>query len=90
MNTPNNTYTDFLTSTTSFKIGAGSIFNLAGNYFEFNASPSEAEADLRALRCDWEMVGRDLNSAIASFKLEAHPARINEYTSLEEWASKEG
>jgi len=59
--------TDFLFATPSFLIGAGSIFNLAGNYFEFNRSYSGEVADTMALQSDWEMVGNDLRQALFEY-----------------------
>jgi hypothetical protein len=56
--------TDFLTPSSSFRIGAGSAFSLAGNYFEFNRSRTPAEADARALRSDWQIVGQDITRAM--------------------------
>ncbi len=52
--------TDFLFPRTNMLIGAGSIFNLAGNYFEFNTSKTEQEADFKALENDWGVIGMDL------------------------------
>ena len=57
------TVTDFLTPTSTFSVGAGSIFSLAGNYFEYNTSSSPIEADERAIRSDWEMTGQDIQDA---------------------------
>lgn len=58
--------TDILFPRTSALIGAGSIFNIAGNYFEFNRSQTAEEADWLALANDWGMVGRDLKTVIAA------------------------
>lgn len=63
--------TDILFPRTSFLIGAGSIFNLAGNYFEFNTSHSEEIADIRAIESDWGVVGDDLRNVFAK-----HPIKI--------------
>lgn len=52
--------TDFLFSTPSFLSGAGTVLNLAGNFYEFNASESENEADAIALENDFRMVGQDI------------------------------
>ena len=62
--------TDFLTPSSSFAIGAGSAFNLAGSYFDYNQSITPAEADARALSSDWSMIGRDIMVAVACEKLE--------------------
>lgn len=52
--------TSFLFSTSSFLLGLGSIFNIAGNYYEFNTSSNGKEADAKAIRSDWEAVGNDM------------------------------
>lgn len=44
--------------------GVASLFNIAGNFFEFNYSESESEADNKAIKRDWEIVGKDLYEAI--------------------------
>ena len=60
--------TDFLFSRTGFWMGAGSVFNLAGNYYEFNSAESSAAADSRALAADWGVVGNDMNVALEQFR----------------------
>jgi hypothetical protein len=62
--------TDFLTSTPSFLTGMGSVANIAGNFYKFNAAKNGQEADARALKSDWAMVGRDISDAIKSQKVE--------------------
>lgn len=54
---------DYLFSAPSFSIGAGSVFNIAGNYFQFNYSHSDVEADAKAILSDWGVVGNDLLEA---------------------------
>lgn len=68
MNKNKDSRTDFLFSTPSFLTGAGSIFNLAGNYYEYNLSSSGEEADSRAMQCDWAMVGNDLSNALDAYE----------------------
>lgn len=63
MNEKNKCFTDFLFSTNSFIIGAGSAINLAGNYYEFNTSQSSNEADEKAIRNDFCMIGGDIIEA---------------------------
>lgn len=48
---------------TSFLIGAGSVLNIAGNYFDFNYSESDKQADYKAIASDWNAVGDDVMSA---------------------------
>ena len=59
---------DFLFSDRNFLTGMGSVFNLGGNYYEFNVSESPEEADSRAIASDWGVVGQDLRVAIAQYK----------------------
>lgn len=71
--------TDFLFAKTSFLIGMGSVYNIAGNYFDFNRSNTETEADLNALRADWELVAKDLENAItSSYKESNSPIKLDE------------
>jgi hypothetical protein len=65
MKTQNRFKTDFLFSTPSFWIGAGTVINLAGNFYEFNLSESGFEADEKAIENDICMVGQDIYDAIA-------------------------
>ncbi len=56
--------TNILFPRTSSIIGMGSIFNIAGNYFDFNYSTSGAEADAKAIESDWAMIGEDIEESI--------------------------
>jgi len=62
----NSIKTDFLVSTGSFLIGAGSVINISGNYFQYNYSKSGEEADKCALYRDWRAVGQDMEKVIES------------------------
>jgi len=70
MNKKNKYRTDFLFATPNFLMGAGSIFNIAGNYYEFNSSSTGELADSKALECDWLMVGQDMNEALDKYQEE--------------------
>ena len=61
--------TDFLCASGSLLIGAGSIFNIAGSYFEYNTT--EGDPDSRAIGADWKMVGQDIRAALDGFAKEA-------------------
>ena len=63
--------TDFLFSKSTFVSGFGSAFNVVGNYYEFNYSTTEEEADHRAIQCDWEMIAKDLLDAIEAYRIKA-------------------
>lgn len=69
MDKENKFYTDFLFSTNSFLIGAGSAINLGGNYYDFNTS-EDGEADSKAIRSDFCMIGQDLKEAKEKFDKE--------------------
>lgn len=60
--------TDFLFPTPSFLIGAGSVLNIAGNYFDFNYSSSDTEADNKAILSDWGVIGQDILLAETQLK----------------------
>lgn len=55
---------DFLFSSIDFVIGAGSIINLAGNYFDFNSCETSEEADKKAIENDWGVIGQDIQKSI--------------------------
>ncbi len=52
----------------SFIDGFGSIINVAGNYFDFNYSGSNEEADQKAIENDWGVIGDDIREAISKSK----------------------
>lgn len=56
--------TDYLFPRTNSIIGAGSIFNIAGNYFDFNYSQSDEAADSKAIESDWGTIGNDINKTM--------------------------
>lgn len=60
--------TGFLFSTPSFLSGAGTVINLAGNFYEFNSSDSGFEADEMAIQNDFRMVGQDICDVIEKIK----------------------
>jgi hypothetical protein len=53
--------TSFLLPKNGFFIGMGSVLNLGGNYFDYNTSNSELEADKKALFSDWWNIGNDID-----------------------------
>ena len=62
------TRTDFLLPRNNFLVGMGSVLNIAGKYFDYKYSRTGLEADAKALRSDWEMVGNDLRDAKQGFE----------------------
>jgi hypothetical protein len=74
----------FLFTTPSFWGGAGSVMNVAGNYYEFNDSPTGQEADQKALACDWGMVGQDVSYAVNKLRREIDEANKNQLVLFDE------
>lgn len=66
-------YTDFLCPNSDFLLGAGSVFNVAGQVFAYNRSCSETSADVRAIRQDFAMIGQDIRDL--SDKLKSQNAK---------------
>ena len=56
--------TTYLMATPSFRMGMASAMNMAGNFYRFNFSRTAAEADARALRSDFNAVGKDMRVAM--------------------------
>jgi hypothetical protein len=50
----------------SFMTGVGSVLNIAGNYYQYNSSKSEA--DKKALQTDWQNVGDFLKISLKKVK----------------------
>jgi len=63
-----------LYATPSFLSGVARIFDFWGLLDRYNTSPSEHEADARALGADWRAVGDDLRAAIREYE-DAYPAQ---------------
>ncbi len=68
MNT--NFKTDFLTASSTFVIGMGSVLNVGGNYFRHNRSATAEEADRVALESDWAIIGQELRAGLERIKQE--------------------
>ena len=62
--------TNFLLGRNNFWIGLGGVLNLSGNYFDYNYSKSDREADNKALFSDWQNVGDDIENATNKFETE--------------------
>lgn len=60
--------TDFLTGRAGLLEGAGRLFDFAGSMNTYNGSSTPEEADAKALRQDFAMVGKDLRGAIEQQK----------------------
>jgi hypothetical protein len=55
--------TTFLLPKKNFIIGMASAFSLFGGFYDYNASPSPQEADLKAIMNDIGVVAQDLIGA---------------------------
>lgn len=62
--------TGFLFSTPDFLSGAGTVINLAGNYYEYNISNSDSEADYNAIKNDFDMIGQDMSDTVESISVD--------------------
>jgi hypothetical protein len=56
--------TDFLFAQPSFGSGAARVFDLWGQFDDYNRSDTPAEADAKAIAADWLLVGQDIADAI--------------------------
>jgi hypothetical protein len=56
--------TDFLFPANGFLVGMGNTLNIAGNYYQFNYSDNDEEADSKAIESDWGVIGQDIENAI--------------------------
>jgi len=64
--------TDFLFAQPSMASGAARVFDLWGQFNDYNRSDSASEADAKAIAADWLVVGQDIYSAI-----EQHESELN-------------
>ncbi len=56
--------TDFLFPKRNFWTGFSSVLNIFGEDKKFNTSKSGEEADYKALKSDWDMIGEDFKKVI--------------------------
>ena len=70
MNEKHRIFTTFLFPDSTILSGAGTSINLAGNFYDYSGSESDMEADIRAMRNDFGMVGQDINDARENFAVE--------------------
>ena len=69
---------DFLVATPSWLSGAARVFDLAGQFDEYNDSHSIEAADARALFCDWRLVGEAFLDAVNVFRRESQTSPSRE------------
>lgn len=52
----------------SFWAGSARVMDLFGAGTRYNTYPTAQEADARALKRDWEVVGQDIKSAVKEYE----------------------
>lgn len=70
--------TDFLFAMPSWLSGAARSLDLAGQFDDYNESPTEQAADAKALFADWRVVGESLAEAMRAFRREPQQAPSTE------------
>ena len=60
----NKVKSDFLFAQPSFASGAARVFDLFGQFDEYNRSETPEEADAKAIASDWIVVGQDMVDAV--------------------------
>lgn len=58
---------DFLFSNPDFWSGFARALDLGGTFDSYNESGTPKEADARAIKNDWIMVGKDMTNAMTEF-----------------------
>jgi hypothetical protein len=70
----NKVKSDFLFAQPSFASGAARVFDLFGQFDEYNISDTTAEADAKAIAADWIVVGQDMSDVIEQNESEMQAA----------------
>ncbi len=52
-------------SARAFVTGMGSVFNIAGNYYNDNCYLGGLESDANAISSDWAIIGQDLDYSVS-------------------------
>jgi hypothetical protein len=60
----NKVKSDFLFAQPSFASGAARVFDLFGQFDDYNISDTPDEADAKAIASDWIVIGQDMADAI--------------------------
>ncbi len=60
----NKVKSDFLFAQPSLASGAARVFDLWGQFDDYNRSETTLEADARAIASDWLIVGQDISDAM--------------------------
>jgi len=70
----NKVKSDFLFAQPSFASGAARVFDLFGQFDEYNISDTITDADAKAIAADWILVGQDMSDVIEQSKSEMQAA----------------
>ncbi len=65
---------DFLFAQPSFGSGAARVFDLWGQFDDYNRSDTPSEADAKAIASDWCVIGQDIYDAIDQHESECKVA----------------
>ena len=60
--------TNYLLPKNNLLVGMGSVFNVAGNYFDYNYSKTGKQSDFTAIMSDWKNIGDDIRKSIENEK----------------------
>lgn len=63
-----NNESTFLFARPSFFEGVARVMDIGATMQTYNNSRTEKEADLKALKKDWEVVGKDISNAIKQYE----------------------
>jgi hypothetical protein len=72
----NKSSSEFLFATRSFISGAARVLDLYGVFDVYNFSFTAYEADFKAIRSDWNVVGQDIWSAMKLFECSLPPGSV--------------
>jgi hypothetical protein len=67
-------FTDLLYARPSFFEGFARLLDLGGTLNEYNQSDTSDDADLVALRSDWEAIGEDFRGVLSQVQSDPHRA----------------
>ena len=70
----NKVKSDFLFAHPSFASGAARVFDMFGQFDEYNISETTEEADAKAIASDWIVIGQDMADAIEQNESEMQAA----------------
>lgn len=65
---------DFLFAQPSFASGAARVFDLFGQFDDYNRSETTEEADAKAIASDWIVIGQDIADAMEQNESEMQAA----------------